>query len=234
MRSAFPPGVPERWAPGPLDLGSRSRLGLEFPERGRPGPGRSRAPRSGAASPPRGPPRAGWLGSTEPRVGEEGDRGHPRPLPSPRAAAPPTCSVFSAAITTCSGSRAGPGSPPPPGGHLSPQRRAAAAAARARAERDAPPCRRPASPLGGLHARAAALRRPGAPPPAAALLTRPLARPPRAAAAAACRVPPLRSLAFLRRCWSGAWQTSTCCWRTPRTETGNPEPGGKPGRRGEG
>lgn len=64
------------------------------------------------------PPRpAGLLapagsGARSPGDGEEGDRGHPRPLPSPRAAAPPTCSVFSAAITTCSGSRAGPGSPP--------------------------------------------------------------------------------------------------------------------------
>lgn len=64
------------------------------------------------------PPRpAGLLapagsGARSPGDGEEGDRGHPRPLPNQRAAAPLTCSVFSAAITTCSGSRAGPGSHP--------------------------------------------------------------------------------------------------------------------------
>lgn len=135
---------------------------------------------SARARPPRpaGLPAPASSGARSPGDSEEGDRGHPRPPPSPRAAAPPTCSVFSAAITTCSGSRAGPGSPSPPGGHLSPQRRAAAAAARTRAERDAPPCRRPASPLGGLHGRAAVLRRPGAPPPSAALLARSLARSP--------------------------------------------------------
>lgn len=134
---------------------------------------------SARARPPRpaGLPAPAGSGARSPGGSEEGDRGHPRPPPSPRAAAPPTCSVFSAAITTCSGSRAGPGSPSPPGGHLSPQRRAAAAAARTRAERDAPPCRRPASPLGGLHGRAAVLRRPGAPPPSAALLARSPARP---------------------------------------------------------
>lgn len=34
---------------------------------------------------------------------------------------------------------------------------------------------------------------------------------------------------------AGAWQTSTCCWRTPRTETGNPKPvGGNPGGVGRG
>lgn len=77
-------------------------------------------------------------------------------------------------------------------------------------------------------------------PPPRSRLALSLARPPArlpapAAAATACRVPPLRSLDFLRCHWSGAWQTSTCCWRTLRTETGNPKPwGGNPGGVGRG
>lgn len=238
MRSAFPLGVPGRralrhstsgvgaaWAWSSLSAAAPAPADPELGARARP-------------PLPRGPPAPLARGARRTEGAEERLARPPGPPHAPRASAPPTCNVFSAAITACSGSRAGPG-PPPPGGRLSPQHRAAAAAARARAERDAPPCRPPARTAGGPHARAAALRRPGALLPAAALLARSFACspacPPRAAAATACRVPPLRSLDFLRRHWSGAWQTSTCCWRTPRTETGNPKPvGGNPGGVGRG
>lgn len=108
---------------------------------------------------------------------------------------------------------------------LSPRPWAAAAAARARGERQAPPWppaagSSPARPRRALHGPA----------------PRPLAR----SATSRPQPPPRRFLLpfplflLLRLVGSRGWQTSTCCWRSPRTETGNPGPRGKPGRRGEG
>lgn len=61
---SFPARRSREAGAAPLDLGGRSRLGLEFPERGRSGPGGSRARRSGAASPAPRASRAARSGST--------------------------------------------------------------------------------------------------------------------------------------------------------------------------
>lgn len=68
----------------------------------------------------------------------------------------------------------------------------------------------------------------------------PAPRPPARSVTSRPQPPPRRFLLpsplflLLRLLGSRGWQTSTCCWRSPRTETGNPGPRGKPGRRGEG
>lgn len=49
----------------------------------------------------------------------------------------------------------------------------------------------------------------------------------RGAASSSLPVPLFRRLLCLL--WSRGQQTSTCCWRSPRTETGNPDQGENPG-----
>lgn len=172
---------------------------------------------SARPGPPRAPPPAA---APRPPLGLA-------PLTRTRARPRPRCSTYLQCLS----------------GHHSPSRTRAAPGPRAAL----PPPWAAAPLLGrGASGRLPHAGRPPAGPPPARLRRAARAAAPRAPADPAR--PPARSAStsrrrrlrpfprsrLPRRLPGRGWQTSTCCWRSPRTETGNPEPRGKPGRRGAG